>query len=187
MATGSSAPTSSITAATRRWAAPGLTWTSPRSVGRRSGRTRPRATPRPRPTPGGGGTTRTAPSRHRGSWPGPPRPPEAIMKDEPPNVRRTAAPSRSPPPGPDAGSAAAWLGPAVGDRQAAIAAEVARGDLRAGRVLAPLVLGVIHHRDHPVPQGGVGPGGDELRRTHVLHPVVLETRLPPPGGRQPCG
>src|SRR5215831_19275374 len=46
-------------------------------------------------------------------------------------------------------SARLWFLPAVGDRQAAIAAEVARGDLRAGRVLAPLVLGVIHHRDHP--------------------------------------
>src|SRR4051812_1538205 len=63
--TASSAPTSSTTAATRRWAAPGPTSTSPRSAARRSGRTRPRATPRRRPTPGGTGTTRTESARQR--------------------------------------------------------------------------------------------------------------------------
>ena len=52
-------PTSSTTAATRRWAAPGATSTSPHSGGRRSGRTRRRATPRPRPTSGGTATTST--------------------------------------------------------------------------------------------------------------------------------
>ena len=43
------APTSSTTAATSRWAAPGTTSTSPRSGVRRSGRTRPRATRRTTP------------------------------------------------------------------------------------------------------------------------------------------
>src|SRR5262245_58828683 len=69
---------------------------------------------------------------------------------------------------------AARLPPAVGDRQAAVAAEVAGGDLRARRVLAPLVLSVINHGDHPVDQGGVVPGGDELRGSHVLDDVVIE-------------
>src|SRR5918996_281153 len=58
-ATGSSARTSSTRAATRRWAAPGATSTSPRSAARRSGRTRPTATRRPRPTGGGTSTTST--------------------------------------------------------------------------------------------------------------------------------
>ena len=49
--------TSSTPAATRRWGARGATSTSPRSDDRRSGRTRPRATPRPRRTSGGSGTT----------------------------------------------------------------------------------------------------------------------------------
>ena len=52
-ATRSSAPTSSMPAATRRWAAPGTTWTSRRSAARRSGRTHRRATRRRRPTRGG--------------------------------------------------------------------------------------------------------------------------------------
>ena len=56
---GSSARTSSTAAATRRWAAPGATSTSPRSGARRTGRTRPRATRRPRPTGGGTSTTST--------------------------------------------------------------------------------------------------------------------------------
>ena len=62
-----SAPTSSTTAETNQWGAPGATWTSPRSDGRRSGRTRLMATPRPRRTRGGGGTTRTTQRRARGS------------------------------------------------------------------------------------------------------------------------
>ena len=54
-------------AATSRWAAPGTTSTSPRSVGRRSGRTRPRATRRTSRTSGGSGTT--SPRRRRpASW-----------------------------------------------------------------------------------------------------------------------
>ena len=52
-----SAPTSSTTAATRRWGAPGATSTSPRSGARRNGRTHPTDTPRPRRTSGGTGTT----------------------------------------------------------------------------------------------------------------------------------
>ena len=56
---GSSARTSSTAAATRRWAAPGATSTSPRSDARRSGRTRRRATRRPRRTAGGTTTTST--------------------------------------------------------------------------------------------------------------------------------
>src|SRR5438552_582847 len=71
MATGCSAPISSTTVATRRWGAPGATWTSPRSGVRRSGRTRPRAIPRPRRLGGGTGTTNTpAPSRLPGDAPG---------------------------------------------------------------------------------------------------------------------
>src|SRR4051812_42359608 len=58
-ATRSSAPTSSTPVATRRWAAPGRTSTSPRSGARRSGRTRPPATRRRRRTSGGTTTTRT--------------------------------------------------------------------------------------------------------------------------------
>jgi len=49
----SSARTSSTPAATKRWAAPGATSTSPRSGARRRGKTRPRATPNPHPTNGG--------------------------------------------------------------------------------------------------------------------------------------
>ena len=49
----SSAPTSSTAVATRRWAAPGATSTSPHSGARRSGRTRRRAIPRPRHINGG--------------------------------------------------------------------------------------------------------------------------------------
>ena len=52
-------------AATRRWEAPGATWTSPRSGARRSGRTRRRAIRRPRRTSGGTTTTRTARPRDR--------------------------------------------------------------------------------------------------------------------------
>src|SRR5258708_18899449 len=59
--TGCSVPTSSTTAVTKRWGAPGATSTLRRSDARRTGRTRPRATPRPRPTRGGTGTTNTAP------------------------------------------------------------------------------------------------------------------------------
>src|SRR4051794_24677747 len=62
-ATRSSAPTSSTTAATRGWARPGATSTSPRWAARRSGRTRPTATRRPRRTSGGTCTTSTA-TRH---------------------------------------------------------------------------------------------------------------------------
>src|SRR6185312_1836179 len=57
------ARTSSTAAATRRWAVPGATSTSPPSGARRSGRTRQRATRRRRPTSGGTFTTGTA--RHR--------------------------------------------------------------------------------------------------------------------------
>ena len=56
-----SAHTSSTTAATRRWGAPGATSTSRRSAVRRLGRTRRRVTPRPRRTSGGTGTTTTTP------------------------------------------------------------------------------------------------------------------------------
>ena len=67
-ATRCTAPTSSTPAATSRWATPGTTSTSPRSVVRRSGRTRPRATRRTRRTRGGSGTTspgRGTPPRRR--------------------------------------------------------------------------------------------------------------------------
>ena len=57
-----SAPTSSTTAATRRWGAPGPSSTSRRSGGRRNGRTRQRVTPRPHRTTGGNGTTATTPA-----------------------------------------------------------------------------------------------------------------------------
>src|ERR1700738_1343438 len=60
MATACSAPTSSTTAATSRWGAPGTTSTSRRWAGRKSGKTRPRAILRPRPTSGGTGTTATS-------------------------------------------------------------------------------------------------------------------------------
>ncbi len=56
-----SAPTSSTTAATRRWAAPGATSTARRSAVRRPGRTRPKVIPRPRRTSGGTGTTTMTP------------------------------------------------------------------------------------------------------------------------------
>ena len=59
-ATGFSAPTSSIAAATSRWAAPGIISTSRRSAGRRCGRICPKAIRRPRPTSGGTGTTATS-------------------------------------------------------------------------------------------------------------------------------
>ena len=54
--------TSSIAAATRRWAPPGATLTSRRSAVKRPGRTRRRVTHKPRPTSGGTGTTTTKPS-----------------------------------------------------------------------------------------------------------------------------
>jgi predicted dithiol-disulfide oxidoreductase (DUF899 family) len=74
-ATASSAPTSSTSAAMRRWAPTGATSTSPRSGARRTGRTRPRATLRPRPTRGGISTTSTTsrPSSRRPSRTPPPR------------------------------------------------------------------------------------------------------------------
>jgi predicted dithiol-disulfide oxidoreductase (DUF899 family) len=62
-ASGSSEPTSSTTAATRRWGAPGATSISRRSAARRNGRTRRRATRRLRRTSGGTTTTRTATPR----------------------------------------------------------------------------------------------------------------------------
>src|SRR6201988_4789774 len=55
------APTSSTTAATRRWVPPGATSISRRLVVRRRGRTRPRVTPRPHRASGGTGTTTTTP------------------------------------------------------------------------------------------------------------------------------
>src|SRR5580658_2597473 len=58
-ATGCSGHTSSTTAATRRWGAPGATSTSRRSAGRRLGRTRQKVTPRLRRTSGGTGMTTT--------------------------------------------------------------------------------------------------------------------------------
>src|SRR5580698_9504963 len=58
-ATGYSAHTSSTTAATRRWGLPGATSTSPRSVGKRFGKTRQRVTLRLRRTSGGTGMTTT--------------------------------------------------------------------------------------------------------------------------------
>src|SRR6476660_7681190 len=61
IASGCFAPTSSTTAATRRWEQSGATSTSRRSVVRRLGRNRQRATPRPRHTSGGTGTTTTTP------------------------------------------------------------------------------------------------------------------------------
>src|SRR4029077_3193683 len=71
-ATRCTAPTSSTIGATRRWAAPGVTSTSPRSAARRHGKTRPRAIRRPRRTRGGTGTTSTVTaSRRRHSWLGP--------------------------------------------------------------------------------------------------------------------
>src|SRR5918996_596974 len=56
---GFSARTSSTAGATRRWGAPGVISTSPRSGARRSGRTPRRATPRHRCTRGGTTTMRT--------------------------------------------------------------------------------------------------------------------------------
>ena len=55
-----SAPTSSTTAATSRWGAPGIISTSRRSGARRSGRILPKAIRKPRPTSGGTGTTATS-------------------------------------------------------------------------------------------------------------------------------
>ena len=57
--TGSSVPTSSTPAATKAWAPPGASSTSPRSDGRRSGRTRPKDTRRPTRTSGGTTTATT--------------------------------------------------------------------------------------------------------------------------------
>src|SRR5829696_4514529 len=90
-ATACSAPTSSTTAATRRWAAPGAISTSQRSGARRSGRTRRKATRRRRPTNGGTGTTTTGPRRHRtrnGSRsPTPERPPSGTSIHPPRHER----------------------------------------------------------------------------------------------------
>ena len=61
----SSAPISSTTAATSRWAGPGTTSISPRSAARRSGRTCPKAILRRRPTNGGTGTTAMSPTPAR--------------------------------------------------------------------------------------------------------------------------
>jgi len=58
----SSAPISSPTVPTSRWAAPGTISTSRRSAGRRRGRIRPPAIRRPRPINGGTGTTATSPA-----------------------------------------------------------------------------------------------------------------------------
>src|SRR5690606_34653808 len=66
------------------------------------------------------------------------------------------------------------LPPPVRDRQAAVAAEVLRGDLRAGRVLPPLVLGPVHHADHPGHELRVMARGDELVAAHVVLHVVDE-------------
>src|SRR5580700_616219 len=97
-ATRCSAPTSSITVATRRWAAPGATWTSPRSGGRRSGRTRPTAIPRSRRTPGGGGTTPTT------------MPPEVIMANDLQNSWQPAGGAPRMPAAVDRAALAATLG-----------------------------------------------------------------------------
>ena len=80
-----SAPTSSTTAATRRWGPPGATSTSRRSAVRRLGRTRRRVTPRPRRTSGGTGTTTTTPRprlTRSGSISSP------TLKEPPPKARR---------------------------------------------------------------------------------------------------
>ena len=61
--TKSSAPTTSTSAATRPWAAPGATSTSPPSDAKNNGRTHPKATPKPRPTCGGTSTTSTVADR----------------------------------------------------------------------------------------------------------------------------
>ena len=60
---GCSAPISSITAATNRWAAPGTTSTSPRWAARKTGKTRRPDIRRRRPTSGGTGTTAMWPAR----------------------------------------------------------------------------------------------------------------------------
>ena len=60
-----SVPTSSTTAATKRWGPPGVTSTSRRSAVRKLGRTRRRVIRRPRPTNGGTGTTTTTPRPRR--------------------------------------------------------------------------------------------------------------------------
>src|ERR1035437_292084 len=60
----------------------------------------------------------------------------------------------------------AGLVPAAGDRQAAVAAEVLRGDLRSRRVLPPLVLGPVDHLDHPADKIGIMTGGDQAGGAH---------------------
>src|SRR6185437_8909763 len=71
----------------------------------------------------------------------------------------------------------ARLAPAAGDGQAPVPAEVILADLRARRVLPPLVLRQVHQPDHPLDQVGVVPGGDQLGRAHVLLHVVVEQRV----------
>src|SRR6185437_15645118 len=81
----------------------------------------------------------------------------------------------------------ARLAPAAGDGQAPVPAEVLLADLRARRVLPPLVLRQVHQPDHPLDQVGVVPGRDQLGRPHVLLHVVVEQRVEYLVGRQRVG
>src|SRR6187399_2415595 len=64
--------------------------------------------------------------------------------------------------------------PAVRDGQPAVTPEGLERDLRADRVLPPLVLGPIHHADHTVDRLGVEPGGDQILIATVALDVVVE-------------
>src|SRR4051794_2787359 len=77
--------------------------------------------------------------------------------------------------GPPAGSPV--LAPAVGDRQPPVPAERLHGDLGAGRGLAALVLGGIHHPQHPVDDRRVVTGRDQALPTQVAVDVADQDRV----------
>src|SRR3982751_4956105 len=62
----------------------------------------------------------------------------------------------------------------IGDRHPAVAAERLARDLRAGRVLAALVLGEVDEPDDAVDVGGRQAAGDQLVATEVALDVALE-------------
>src|SRR5215510_12843257 len=64
--------------------------------------------------------------------------------------------------------------PGVGDRNPAVAAEVATRDLRPRRILPPLVLGTVDHPDHALDQLRIEAMRDQLGRAMVLFDVVVE-------------
>src|SRR3954453_6133081 len=80
-----------------------------------------------------------------------------------------------------AASMVAWIvgafAPAARDRQPAVAAERAQGDLGAGRVLPTLVLGGIDEADDALDHLAVVARGEQCGAAHVALDVVVEDRV----------